>query len=76
MSKAYIKVNSVTHAIKVKNVLNANGVFAQVVRNTNVYQRTGCSYSVLINGEDSKAEEILRKNNVRYIGINRVHEPS
>ncbi len=74
MSRAYIKVNSVTHAIKVKNVLNANGIYAQVVRNMNSYQKEGCGYSVVINGDLSHAEEILRRNHVKFLGTGEVRE--
>lgn len=74
MSRAYIKVNSVTQAIKVKNVLNSNGIYAQVVRNTNSFQKEGCGYSVVINGDISRAEEILRRNNVRFLGTGEVRE--
>lgn len=76
MSRAYIKVNSVTHAMKVKNVLNSNGIYAQVVRNTKSYRNEGCGYSVLINGDISHAEEILKRNHVRFLGIGEVHEKS
>lgn len=74
MSRAYIKANNVTHAIKIKNVLNSNGIYAQVVRNTNSFQKEGCGYSVVINGDLSQAEEILRKNHVRFLGTGEVHE--
>lgn len=74
MSRAYIKVNSVTYAIKVRNVLNANGIYAQVVRNTNSYRNEGCGYSVVINGDLSRAEEILRRNNIKFLGTGEVRE--
>ena len=74
MSRAYIKANNVTHAIKIKNVLNSNGIYAQVVRNTGSFQKDGCSYSVVISGNLNRAEEILRRNQIRFSGSGEVRE--
>lgn len=69
MSKSYIKVNSVTHAIKAKNLLNSQGIYAQVVRNDKPDKKEGCGYSVLVDGDLKRAESILRNNHVKIIGI-------
>ena len=68
MSKSYLKVNSVTHAMKAKNVLSANGIYSQVVRNGNTDKREGCGYSVLVDGDIGRAEAILRQNHVKFLG--------
>lgn len=73
MSRSYLKVNSVTHAMKAKNILSANGIYAQVVRNGNTDKREGCGYSVLIDGDLKKAETLLRANHVRISGYGDVH---
>lgn len=73
MSKSYLKVNSVTHAMKAKNVLSANGIYAQVVRNGNTDKREGCGYSVLVEGDIGRAEAILRANHVKVLGYGNVH---
>lgn len=73
MSRSYLKVNSVTHAMKAKNVLSANGIYAQVVRNDNTGKREGCGYSVLIDGDTERAAEILRRNHVRILGYGDAH---
>lgn len=66
MSKSYLKVNSVTHAMKGKNVLSANGIYAQVVRKSSADKRDGCGYSIMIDGDVERAKEILLKNHVRF----------
>ena len=74
MSLAYIKVNSVTHAMRIKNVLIANGIYAQVLRNVNSNPRKGCGYSVSVNGDLKRVEEALRRNNVRFLGFTEARE--
>lgn len=74
MSKSYIKVNSVTHAIKAKNLLNSQGIYAQVIRNDKPDKREGCGYAVLVDGDLSHAESILRNNHVKIIGIGEVRD--
>lgn len=69
MSKSYIKVNSVTHAIKAKNLLNSQGIYAQVIRNGKPDKRDGCGYAVLVDGDLSRARAILTNNHVKIIGI-------
>ncbi len=73
MSRSYLKVNSVTHAMKAKNILSANGIYAQVVRNGNTDKREGCGYSVVIDGDVGKAEALLRANHVKILGHGDVH---
>lgn len=74
MRKSYIKVNSVTHAIKAKNLLNSQGIYAQVVRNDKPDKREGCGYAVLVDGDLSRAETILRNNHVKIIGISEAQD--
>lgn len=73
MSRSYLKVNSVTHAMKAKNVLSSNGFYAQVVRNGNADKREGCGYSVLIEGDRERAALLLRANHVKVLGFGDVH---
>ncbi len=76
MSRSYLKVNSVTHAMKAKNVLTANGIYAQVVRNGNTDKREGCGYSVLIDGDAERAVSLLRANHVKFLGYGHVQSRS
>ncbi|MBP3329433.1 MAG: DUF3343 domain-containing protein [Clostridia bacterium] len=70
----YIKVNSVTHAIKAKDVLNANGFKAQVVRKSKQGRSESCGYSVVIDGDITRAEAILRNYHVRTSGYGEIRD--
>lgn len=74
MDKAYIKVNSITHAIKAKDILNSNGFRAHVLRNSAQSGREGCGYAVAFDGDISKAENILRNYHVRMSGSGRIRD--
>ncbi|MBE6782748.1 MAG: DUF3343 domain-containing protein [Ruminococcaceae bacterium] len=66
MDKAFVKVKSVTHAIKAKDVLNSNGYNAKVVRNTDNSVGESCGYSVVFDGDIMRAEGILRDYHVKF----------
>ena len=59
VGKAYVKVGSVTHAIKAKDVLNANGIRAQIVRNTINNKNESCGYLVAVNSDISRVESLV-----------------
>ncbi len=68
MNRLYLKADSVTHAIRMKNALTLNGIYAQVVRNGNTANGRGCGYSVFADGDKVRIEAALRRNNVRFLG--------
>ncbi len=68
MGKAYIKVNSVTHAIKAKDVLNANGIRAQITRNSNNGKNESCGYLVTVDADITRAETILHGHHIKTQG--------
>ena len=68
MGKAYIKVNSVTHAIKAKDVLNSNGIRAQITRNSNNGKNESCGYLVTIDSDITRAEKILGSHHIKTLG--------
>lgn len=61
-----IIIGSITYAIKAKDVLNNNGYKAHIERKTSEY-KSGCGYAVLFDGDLEKAEELLRKSQVKII---------
>lgn len=75
MSKSYIKVNSVTHAIKAKEILSSNGFYAQVKRYDKLNRKDGCGYQVVVDGDVTRAEAILRNNHVKVLGHGEMSEP-
>ncbi len=76
MNRSYIKVNSVTHAIKAKNILNSNGIYAQIIRNDKSDRKEGCGYAVVVDGDVIRAEAILRNNHIKVLGHGNVREKS
>ncbi len=74
MAKSYIKVNSITHAIKAKDVLNSKGIRAQIMRKTKTDKNESCGYAVVVDGDVVKAVEILKQNHVKFSGYADVRE--
>ncbi len=68
MSKNYIKVNSITHAIKAKDVLLSNGFHAYVKRHEKASRNDGCGYQVVTDGDVLKAVTILKNNHIKVSG--------
>lgn len=67
MNRLYLKADSVTHAMRIKNALNMYGIYAQVIRRGNI-GGSGCGYSVFADGDKSRIETALKRNNVRFSG--------
>ncbi len=63
-----IQVSSVTNAIRGKMVLEKAGYKAYVRRSTDAQGHNGCGYSILVQGDGDKAEQLLRKAAVRVVG--------
>lgn len=74
MDKAYIKVKSITHAIKAKDVLNSNGFRAYILRNTNQGSGDSCGYVIAFDGDVSVAESILNKHHIKASGSGRIRD--
>ena len=74
MGKSYIKLKSITHAIKAKDILDANGFKTQIVRNTKNSNTESCGYSVVIDGDIIRAEDILKRNYIRTSGHGEIRD--
>ncbi len=55
----YIVVGSVTYALKGKNHLAKQGIYAQVAKTPKEYNKRGCSYSVMVYREDLQIAQKL-----------------
>lgn len=64
-----IAIGTVTHAIRARDLLRKNGFSAKIERIDNVEERIGCGYTVVIEGELSKAREVLQKGGVKILKI-------
>lgn len=69
MANRYIHVGSITNAMRAKRLLEAKGVTAYIHRATNPPDGDGCGYSVLVVGDVSTAEKILRSGGVRVVRV-------
>ncbi len=65
----FIKVNSVTHAMKGRNVLSSNGIKANIKRLNEANSKEGCGYVILVNNEPEKAVSLLKNNFIKVISF-------
>lgn len=68
MNKEMIMVNSITYAIKGRDLLRSKGMKAYVERTPGGIDHAGCGYSIYINGDIDLAEKILKENNIKMLG--------
>ena len=75
MKKFYIKVSSVTHAMKGRDILSSNGYKAAVRRNLKPQRGDeGCGYSIYIDSRLAAAVELLESRNVKVLGYGDVSD--
>lgn len=67
MSKKGIKVNSVTLAMKGKEILQKNGYKAYLTRNPTPKKGEGCGYLIYVNNLDKRCFQILNNNGIKVI---------
>ncbi|MCH5303328.1 MAG: DUF3343 domain-containing protein [Ruminococcus sp.] len=64
-----VKLNSVTQAMRARDILRSNGIKANIQRIPAGKGEHSCSYGLSINNNNiSRAVEILRKNNIKVSG--------
>lgn len=69
MSNHYIHVGSITNAMRGKKLLEAEGIRAYMHRTSQPGEEDGCGYRLLVTGDVSRAEGILRRRGVRVIRV-------
>lgn len=69
MGNHYFHVGSITNAMRGKKILENNGIRAYVHRSSNPSQGDGCGYSLLVTGQEQRAEKLLRGQGVRIVRI-------
>lgn len=62
-----INVSSVTYAIKGRDILRRNGIYAYVERGLNDPSRKGCGYHIVVKGDREEVVNILKANNIKLI---------
>lgn len=68
MKKQLIQVNSITYAIKGRDILKSNGIKAYVERTPADVDRVGCGYSIYVKGDIEKAKDILKSAGIKIVG--------
>lgn len=69
MDKQLISFPSITFAIKARDILKNNGIPSVLERTPMNLKVTSCGYSLFVPNNIEKAEEILKQNNIKYLGI-------
>ncbi len=67
-SKKSIKFNSVTQALHAQEVLAGKSIRSKIVRTPKLRSESGCGYSLYINGDITRAKEIIRSSGIRTAG--------
>ncbi len=66
--KKAVKFNSVTQAFRAQEVLARYSIRSRLVRTSKLKSNTGCGYSLYINGNRSKAIEVIRSSGIQIVG--------
>lgn len=66
-----LNVSSVTNAMRGKSVLERHGYTAYVQRAVDAQGNNGCGYSLRLNGDVDKAEQLLTNAGIRVRGRRR-----
>ena len=69
MKKYVITTGSVTYAIKGRDLLRKHGYIVKIERIASGAS-SGCGYSIVLDGELSEAESILRNAGIKILEIN------
>lgn len=67
MQSYLILTETVTYAIKGRDLLRKRGIRAKVEKMNS--GKRGCSYAVAVNGNTDEALKILKNNGIRVLGV-------
>lgn len=70
--KSIIVTGTVTYAIRGRDVLRNSGIPATVERNSSGLGRYGCGYGIVIRSDVDKAVEVLNRNSIKIIDVNKI----
>lgn len=69
MQRHYISVNSVTYAIKGRDLLRKKGIQAYIERKTNVNGNVGCGYAIVATGNKNEIVKSLNNSKIKILEI-------
>ncbi|MBR6548355.1 MAG: DUF3343 domain-containing protein [Clostridia bacterium] len=67
MKQDRIVVSSVTYAIKGRDLLRSKGFKAYIERSHGRLETDGCGYSIYVDHDTDRAEQILRDHHIRVV---------
>lgn len=70
MKEYVITTGTVTYAIKGRDILRRKGYKAHIEKVTSGHGNTGCGYAIVLNGDITAAESLLRSSGVKILEIN------
>ena len=68
MENNLIMFNSVTLAMRARDILGKNNVFSRLIRTPLNLKNRSCGYSLFVKIDFARAIEILSRNGITYIG--------
>jgi len=72
MQRHIISVNSITYAIKGRDLLRKQGFRAYIERKTNTNGNAGCGYVIIAEGNREKITNALMNSGVKILQINSI----
>ena len=69
MGSNLIMVNSITYAIKGRDLLRSKGFKAYIEKTPGKLDSHGCGYSIVVNVEPSQVTGLLEKADIKVLGI-------
>ena len=72
MKKYRVNTGTVTYAIKGRDVLRRKGYNVKIEKSQQGLNKTGCGYSIIVFGEISVIEQLLRNSGVKILDIQEI----
>ena len=72
MQRHIVSVNSITYAIKGRDLLRKQGFKAYIERKTNSTGDAGCGYVIITEGNRDKIRNALVNSGIKFLQINNI----
>ena len=69
MKKNLILFNSMTSAMKSREVLKKQGIFSRIIKTPAEFRKRSCGYSLLVNKDMERAVDIIKANKIQFVGV-------
>ena len=67
MNRSFLIVNSITYAMKSRDILLHHGIHAYVERSHKLREQYGCGYGIFVPKRTEEAVKILEKHDIRIL---------